>query len=118
MPGDALTSLTNAVVAFMQLESETAIFIKERNFKMIIAAAVKILKNDEECILMAKRHGKCFEQLHALDVKRPWTSIQGFMTNDFRFLDRVEAKVYAREHNQIINEEFADSNELYSEDLW
>lgn len=85
---------------------------------MIIAAAIKIIKDDKECILMAKRHCNCYEQLFVLDAKRPYKDIQGFMTNDFVFLNRTEAKKYAKKYNQIINEEFNRSNELYSEDLW
>ena len=87
---------------------------------MLIAAAMKIIKDGESCIFMGKRHGNCIEQLAFCKIQRPWKDIQGFMTNDFRFLDRVEAKKYAIECGQLIagTEEFPTATELYSEDLW
>lgn len=88
---------------------------------MIIAAAIKVIKDNEECIFMGKRHGNCIEQFAFCNFRMPlFESVQGFMTDDFRFLDRVEAKKYAIECGQLIagSEEFPTSTELYSEDLW
>jgi len=88
---------------------------------MIIAAAIKVIKDNEECIFMGKRHGNCIEQFAFCNFRMPlFESVQGFVTDDFRFLDRVEAKKYAIECGQLIagSEEFPTSTELYSEDLW
>lgn len=43
-------------------------------------------------------------------------SVQGFVTNKNRFVDRVEALKIAREANQLISE--TSFSELYSEDLY
>jgi hypothetical protein len=44
------------------------------------------------------------------------TSIQGFVTNKNRFVNRVEGKVIAKNANQLIEE--TGFNELYSEDIY
>ena len=88
---------------------------------MIVAAAIKVFKDNDECVFMGKRHGNCIEQFAFCNFRPPLhKSIQGFMTHDFKFLDRIEAKKYAIECKQLIagTEEFPDSTELYSEDLW
>jgi hypothetical protein len=43
-------------------------------------------------------------------------TIQGFVTNTHRFVDRIEAKIIATNSNQIIEE--TNFNELYSEDIY
>lgn len=43
-------------------------------------------------------------------------SVQGFVTNKNRFVDRVEGLKIAREANQLITE--TTFNELYSEDIY
>ena len=43
-------------------------------------------------------------------------TVQGFVTNTHRFVDRVEAKLIAEKANQI--KEHTNFNELYSEDIY
>lgn len=86
----------------------------------IVAAAIK-LKYEDNIIFTGHRHGECFEKIHSSGYKFSITDvIQGFMTDDNDFLDRIEAKKYAIKIGQLISgtEEFPDANELYSEDLW
>lgn len=88
---------------------------------MIIAAGILVEKDGEKCLFMGKRHGNCIEQFAFCNFRMPFhKSIQGFVTDKFEFLDRVEAKKYAIECGQLIagTEEFPNSTELYSEDLW
>lgn len=88
---------------------------------MLISAAIKVFKDGDECVFMGKRHGNCIEQFAICNFRSPLhKTIQGFVTQDFQFLDRIEAKKHAIECGQLIagTEEFPESNELYSEDLW
>ena len=43
-------------------------------------------------------------------------TVQGFVTNTHRFVDRVEAKMITEKANQI--KEHTNFNELYSEDIY
>jgi len=43
---------------------------------------------------------------------------QGFMTNSFRFVDRVEAKRIALAAKQVEEKKMTAPAQLYSEDLW
>jgi len=90
---------------------------------MIIRAAVKVHMNDGRDIMIScHRHCDAYEILHNFgysytDYRR---DMEGFLTDDGRFLDRVEAAAYAYECGQITHEEY-DALEiscLFSEDLW
>lgn len=86
----------------------------------IINAAVKIYdkKQEKEIIIPCHRHCDAFHMLKEFGYMRSEYDIlgQGFLDRDYNFLSRVEAKIVARENNQLLE----DSNDpaLYSEDLW
>lgn len=86
----------------------------------IINAAVKIYdkKQQKEIIIPCHRHCDAFHMLKEFGYMRSEYDIlgQGFLDRDYNFLSRVEAKIIARENNQLLE----DSNDpaLYSEDLW
>lgn len=85
---------------------------------MIIAAAIKFYLPDSEypIIVTAKRHADIFKKMYDMGIQYDKdTQIQGFFTDNSRFLDRYEAKRYAIECGQITSSKF---DELYSEDLW
>lgn len=87
----------------------------------IIAAAINFYPVDSEYpqIACGKRHGDAFEIMYnhgiAYDKK---TAVQGFLTDDFRFVDRYEAKKIAVEANQLITPIEETYAALYSEDVW
>ena len=86
----------------------------------IISAAVKIYdkKQEKEIIIPCHRHCDAFYMLKEFGYVRSEYDIlgQGFLDRDYNFLSRVDAKIVARENNQLLE----DSNDpaLYSEDLW
>lgn len=45
-------------------------------------------------------------------------AVQGFMTNGFRFVDRIEAKRIALTAKQVEEKNMHAPAQLYSEDLW
>lgn len=82
---------------------------------MIIAAAIRVCKNDEYFVVMGMRHHNCLEIMYLAGLRRPYTEEQGFMTEKFEFMNRYEAKEYAVSCGQIKE---TSSARLYSEDLW
>lgn len=83
---------------------------------MIICSAVKIEKDGREIIFMGKRHCNCFETAWDAGLRRPWKEIaQGFITDEFEFMNRYAAKVHAVSCGQVT---YTQYSELYSEDLW
>jgi len=69
---------------------------------MIIAAAIKVGK---VITFMEKpnRHHDIIHSLAKFGHKTPITGIQGFMTNEGLFVNRVEGLEIAQKNNQIIN---------------
>ena len=95
---------------------------KERKTVMIVTSAVIMVCENKDKkkslqLYCAKRHPFCYEKA-AEDNFRVITSTDGFLTDEFVFLDRKQAKSYAIKHNQTLFTEFSNSAELYSEDLW
>lgn len=82
----------------------------------IIAAAIKVTKDEKEFVIAGKRHCNCFETMFLAGVKRPFQEVQGFMTNTFEFVDRKEGWKIAAESGQIKDAEYPRT--LFSEDLW
>lgn len=85
---------------------------------MIVAAAIKfyVVGDEYPTIMMGRRHPDIFKKMYEMGIEYDkLTHIQGFMTNNDKFLDRCEAKQYAIECGQIKESKF---DELYSEDLW
>lgn len=88
---------------------------------MIIASAIKFyIREDSEypIIWTGHRHSDIFEDMyyHGIQYVKP-TAIQGFITDDNRFLDRFEAREHAISCGQLYPEE-TPFDALYSEDLW
>lgn len=98
--------------------------------KLIICAALKINKEDEEPIIVAGlRHGDCYETLYKLNkelssyARRKDLIIDGFLTSVNTFVDRREAYFIAKQCGQISSQAQHDKTmrkefELYSEDLY
>lgn len=72
------------------------------------------------CLPKPNRHHHCFRYgVDELGLTPPVGTDfdrQGFYTADGKFLNRVDALKYAKEHNQLINPNA--KYELFSEDLW
>ena len=87
---------------------------------MIIASAVLVKKDNEEFIIMGKRHSDCFEVMQKAGVQKPFDAIQGFVKQDFMFVNREDAKKHALECKQINLDKLDHPNlaSLFSEDLW
>lgn len=80
--------------------------------EMIVASA--ILKNGE--IYTGKRHSDIFRDTLPLGCLKGDDSIQGFVTDKGKFLNRIEAGQHVLKCGQI--KELRCDNQLYSEDLW
>lgn len=71
-------------------------------------------------IVCGYRHHNCLEQISKMIDRQRMIEVgytQGFLTNNNRFVDRVEAKTIAENSHQLL-EKISKSNELYSEDVW
>lgn len=88
----------------------------------IICAAIKLVESGK--IYYGHRHNHCLE---AMGGELSWTmnrqdiskveKVQGFITNENKFVTREEAWVIAEKANQIIRQS-GGSGTLYSEDLY
>ena len=83
----------------------------------VMAAACKVLTEDNVLIFTAKRHVDVREKLYLNNIKYK-NIIDGFWTNKDRFVNRVEAKKIAVTANQLIVPIEETYPELYSEDVW
>ena len=89
---------------------------------MIVKAAVKILNlhTNEEMIIPCHRHCDAFYILHLFNMKQSvdYKQIeQGFLDENDKFYNRVEAWKHAWEHKQIESEEYHPT-EVISEPLY
>lgn len=84
---------------------------------MIISSAIKVTKDGKIFVIMGRRHCSCFKTMYDAGIKRPFTEVQGFVTDEFKFVNRLEAKVIAEECNQILEGE-GKYRELFSEDIF
>lgn len=86
---------------------------------MILGVAV-IQKNLMICLPKPNRHNHCIKYaVTVLGLTPPIGGLakhQGFYLADGTYLEREEALIYAREHNQLINKDA--KSYLFSEDLW
>jgi len=74
---------------------------------------------DRGIVFSGWRHANCLYQMVAIKGIRDFEageSVQGFLTNKNRFVDRKEAAKIAMEHGQITKLHYG--NKLYSEDLY
>lgn len=100
---------------------------------MIVAAAIKFAGRDgHELVCFVPSPGRHHNVLHSLwhqfpDTKKDRThksyesEVQGFLTDEGKFLNRREAFVYVKECGQRMirpMDSGYQGDELYSEDLW
>ena len=82
---------------------------------MIIRAAVKVNGN----IYTGRRHVYAIHAAVKAGQPTPITQqMQGFITNDGIFLDRVNARIHAVQNKQIEFDETRVGKPLISEELW
>ncbi len=85
----------------------------------ILCAAIKIDLNGEPLIISGYRHGDCFNIIHKMCMcaeKYITQDNQGFLTSCGRFVSRKEAKIIAKQANQLIRD--SEFSELISEDIY
>ena len=88
----------------------------------LVAAAIKFYPKDSKYpqIVCGKRHCDCFEWMfkHQVEYDKT-TQVQGFLTEDNRFVDRYEAMDIAFEERQLLNlDDYKVAKPLFSEDVW
>ena len=89
---------------------------------MIVSAAVKLILDDyvgtEVCIPVHRHKDGVIIGEKLLGYK-PFSSAEGFLTDEGVFLDRRSAAVHAYECGQLVEDTESDYIEvLFSEDLW
>ena len=87
----------------------------------LIAAAVKFCEPESRYpqIMTATRHADVYFKMHLHSIKYDKaTAVEGFLTDDNRFVDRHEAKAIAIAANQLIVPIEKTFPALYSEDVW
>lgn len=87
-----------------------------------ITQAHKPTNIENGIVICGYRHCDCFVTLSLMsdeiqEVKKRTKIVQGFLTNNKRFVDRIEGKIIARNANQLLSN-CSNSDELYSEDMW
>lgn len=80
---------------------------------MILQAAIKDPTGVVHTLLKPARHHNI---LHLMSLQQRQGAIQGFITDDNIFVDRIEAASLALKHKQIGHLQWPPN--LYSEDLW
>ena len=71
-------------------------------------------------IVCGYRHHNCIEHISNLYEKerlRNYEIIQGFLTDNNRFVDREEARIIAEKANQLLKNH-STGKKLFSEDVW
>ena len=82
---------------------------------MIKCAAIKTPDGKIVSLPKPNRHHDIIRIIFESDGNYDHNSIQGFLTIDDKFVDRIKALKIALESKQIQKTNF---NQLYSEDLW
>lgn len=117
---EALFALRKSLTCAHCLEChscEEALICSKEGKNMIVCSAIKFSYNNYPIIICGKRHGDCiksmsdFSSIKIIDRKN---IVQGFLTDDNKFLDRKQAALYAYQNGQV--EELSET--LISEDLW
>lgn len=84
---------------------------------MIKQAAIKDENGKIYTLPQPARHSLIIKTLIEAEIRYLLPSaVQGFLTDDNRFVDRIEAMKIARESGQVTA--VTDRKELYTEDLW
>jgi hypothetical protein len=68
-------------------------------------------------LLPPNRHFNVLQQMPSKFARLVKPSEQGFITNEGKFVGREEAKIIARNANQLLPTH-SPNNECFSEDLW
>jgi len=71
-------------------------------------------------VICGYRHCDCLELASLLYSRKQmvdYGTVQGFLTNNKRFVDRIEARQIAEKQNQLLWN-CSNGEELYSEDVW
>ena len=96
----------------------SAIWVKDENVKYVHYPT----NIEYGLIILGYRHCNCLEHLSNLYERKRMVaigSVQGFLTNNNRFVDRVEARIIAESCGQILDSKYTShGKELYSEDVW
>lgn len=72
-------------------------------------------------VFCGHRHLQCLRSMNHITGKKQCEvgeEVQGFLTNKNRFVDRMEAAKIAVEANQLLDKSIANSERLFSEDLY
>lgn len=87
-------------------------------FKPIVGVAIISDKNEVISLPMPNRHHHVIKYMvKDLGHKTPIVGLQGFVTEDGIFLNRIEAKLVALNHNQLLPNHH-NGDELFSECVW
>ena len=72
---------------------------------------------DTGVVICGYRHCNCIEIASMMFTRKEMIGhVQGFLTNNNRFVDRIEAKKIAESCGQMLHT--SRKSELYSEDVW
>lgn len=84
----------------------------------IIASCIKFKLPGSQNYLFwtGKHHVDIYEKLFKADIARPTQTVEGFMTDEDKFVDRHEATFIAKAAGQVSSD--FDEFLLYSEDIW
>jgi len=94
----------------------SAIWIQAKEIKLVHYPT----NVDYGIVICGYRHHNCLEMISVMgfrDLSLKSNTVQGFLTNKNRFVDRVEAKKIATKSGQLLNGPIKRS-ELTSEDVW
>ena len=89
--------------------------VQNGSLELIVCAAVKV----DDLVIPSVRHFDSFTHdiITRLGVKGKRDQ-QGFITNRYRFVDRVEGLAIARAAGQVVQEVGGSDKELFSECMW
>ena len=75
---------------------------------------------DTGVVICGYRHCNCIEIASMIFTRKEMIGhIQGFLTNNNRFVDRVEARKIAESCGQLLSADItSNGDELFSEDVW
>jgi hypothetical protein len=88
-------------------------------YKNLNTAHLLPININKGVVICGHHHAHCIYTIHALSDKRQaelGESVQGFLTNKNRFIDRMEALEIAIKANQLIEPVYGD--ELFSENIY
>lgn len=85
---------------------------------MITYSALIVRPADEPIIITGRSHADCLAIAYKYWPNRERSKdTQGFLTDDYHFLDRRDAKFHARHYGQILPGRDSEDVNLYSEDI-